>query len=87
MTESTSHIATLLDAHRKGDRDASAHLLSHYKQDLWGFLVNHMPERADAEDLFQEVSLKVLGHATDVREPERFECRLHDANTVKTRWR
>lgn len=45
---------------RRGDRRALAALYDRHRRSLFGFLVNSAGERAAAEDLFQEVWLKVL---------------------------
>ncbi len=46
--------------------------LTRHGRDLWGYLLHHVANRSDAEDLFQEVNLKALEHLHTVREPERF---------------
>lgn len=46
--------------------------LTRHGRDLWGYLLHHVANRSDAEDLFQEVNLKALEHLHSVREPERF---------------
>ncbi|MDJ0839716.1 MAG: sigma-70 family RNA polymerase sigma factor [Acidobacteriota bacterium] len=76
MTEPNAEIVSLIAAHRRGDRRASEHLLARHKQDLWGYLVNHLPEREDAEDLYQEISMKVLGHAGELKDPGRYRSWL-----------
>ena len=44
---------------RRGDRRALAALYERYRARVFGFLVRAMRDRADAEDVFQEVWMKV----------------------------
>jgi len=89
LTGPTAEIISLMDAGRKGDREAYAQLLDRYKQDLWGYLVNHLRKREDAEDLYQEISLKVFGHLGELRDPARFRSWLFSiaVNAVRSFYR
>jgi len=79
----------LLDAHRGGDPAATEALLEQYRQPLWGFLVNHLPVREDAEDLFQEIGLKVMRASNTIRDGERFRSWLFSVahNAVRSHYR
>lgn len=46
---------------RRGDRKALAALYERYRSRLFGFLVRSVRDRARAEDLYQEVWMKVIG--------------------------
>ena len=89
MAGQSAEIISLMEAGQNGDREAASRLLDRYKQDLWGYLVNHLPIREDAQDLYQEISLKVLGHLGEVRDPGRFRSWLFSIalNAVRSFYR
>ena len=89
MSESTASVATLMQAHRHGDPFALSRLLEMYKADLWGFLVNRLPSNFDADDLYQDICMKVLRHVNELREPDRFRSWLFSIamNTVRSHYR
>lgn len=68
MTDTTLDMAALLEAHAAGDRTAFERIWQHYRDDLWAFLCNHVGRRADAEDLFQNIGIKVFRHLGSVRD-------------------
>lgn len=76
MSETTGNIKALLSAHLQGDPDAFSCLMDSFKDDLWGFLVNRVRSHHDAEDLFQEIYLKVYKNIPSLKEPERFRSWL-----------
>jgi len=67
----------------------AASLLEDHRRDLWGFLVNHLSIREDAEDLFQEIGIKVLAHAGSIHDPSRFRSWLFSVahNAVRSHYR
>lgn len=89
VSEKPDELLTLLRAHCAGDHDATGRISAVYQQDLWGFLVNHLPNRADAEDLFQDVNLKILTHADQVRDGSRFRSWVFSIahNAVRSHFR
>ena len=88
MQENTLPIEMLLRA-RDGDRDAFGQVLETYRADLWGYLVNHVKSREEAEDLFQEICLKAMNHMHSLREPDRFRSWLFSIamNAVRSSYR
>lgn len=71
MDNSSEHPVALPVAGHAPGLDLREQLTQHGR-DLWGYLLYHVANRSDAEDLFQEVNLKALEHLHSVREPERF---------------
>ncbi len=55
--------AELLLAFTKGDAAALEELVERYRQSLFAWLVGMTGNRADAEDLFQDVWLRIIRHA------------------------
>ena len=64
-------------------------MLASSRGDLWGYLLNHVRNRSDAEDLFQEVNLKVIQNLTSLREASRFRSWMFSIamNTVRSFFR
>ncbi len=89
LPDSSLNIATLMEAHQQGDPHAFESLLQCFKGDLWGYLVNRVHTHQDAEDLFQEICLKVLKNLGSLREPARFRSWLFSIamNTVRSFFR
>lgn len=50
----------LVGKYRRGDVDALERLVAKHRRKLFGFIVNMTANAADAEDVFQEVWLKVI---------------------------
>nr|WP_279382602.1 sigma-70 family RNA polymerase sigma factor [Acanthopleuribacter pedis] len=65
-----------MQAHLQGDADAFPQLMEYYRRDLWGFLRNRLHSHADAEDLFQDICLKVFDKLATLKEPSAFRSWL-----------
>jgi len=52
-------------AYQKGDVDAFAELATRHEKRLWNFLRRFVRDKATAEDLLQEVFLRVVKSAAD----------------------
>lgn len=89
MNETVWDIPDLLLAHQKGEPAAAERILMHFRDDLWGYLVNHVRHREDAEDLYQDVCLRVMQHLHQVREPQRLRSWLFSVamNRVRDHFR
>lgn len=61
----------LLDRYRLGDVDAFARVVDRHRRMLFGYLVNMTGNPTEAEDVFQEVWLKVM-HKLDAYEDGNF---------------
>jgi len=85
----TTQIDTWMRAHLNGDPKAFGRILESYKGHLWGYLVNHVQRHQDAEDLFQEINLKVLENLGKLRDPSRFRSWLFSIamNSVRSFYR
>jgi RNA polymerase sigma-70 factor (ECF subfamily) len=74
-----------------GDASALRTLMERYRGPLFGYLVRMLASRDDAEDLFQEVFLRVLRHASRFQSGRRFRPWVYAiaSNLVKNtyRWR
>ncbi len=78
-----------MKAHAQGDPEAFTLLLDDVKNDLWGYLVNQVPVRQDAEDLYQEISLKAYKNLKRLRDPAKFRSWLFSiaVNSVRSFFR
>ena len=76
MSNSTTETRNLIEAHAHGDPHAFSKLLDHYQGDLWGYLVNHMHRRQDAEDLYQDIMVRALNKMGTLRDPGKFRSWL-----------
>lgn len=65
----SEEIRALLEQHLAGDDDAWLKLIEPHRSDLWGYLVNHVPNRADAEDLYQDMNIKILKNLGKLQDP------------------
>lgn len=63
MPETETSDAELLRAFSSGDAAAMDKLVGRYRQALFSWLLGMTANRADAEDLFQEVWFRVIRHA------------------------
>ncbi|CAM2066523.1 RNA polymerase sigma factor [Sulfidibacter corallicola] len=79
----------LMKAHFNGDPAAFPQLFEHYRHDLWCFLRYRMNSRHDAEDLFQDVCLKVFNKLDTLKDPNAFRSWLFAiaANAVRSFFR
>ena len=71
-----NEVGKLMTRHLEGDPHAFRLLLEPVRSDLWGFLYNHLGERQDAEDLFQEICLKVHQNLASLQDPSKFRSWL-----------
>ncbi|MDD4101703.1 MAG: sigma-70 family RNA polymerase sigma factor [Kiritimatiellae bacterium] len=63
MPEAERQDAELLEAFNRGDANALDILVARYRQSLFSWLMGMTGNRADAEDLFQEIWLRVIKNA------------------------
>lgn len=63
MPEAESPDAELLEAYTRGNDKAMDVLVARYRQSLFSWLMGMTGNRADAEDLFQEIWLRVIKNA------------------------
>jgi RNA polymerase sigma-70 factor (ECF subfamily) len=63
MPETDTSDADLLRTFAQGDGSALSQLVGRYRQPLFSWLLGMTANRADAEDLFQEVWCRVIRHA------------------------
>jgi RNA polymerase sigma-70 factor (ECF subfamily) len=63
MPDAETSDAELLHAFAKGDSDAMDRLVARYRQALFYWLLGMTGNRADAQDLFQDVWFRVIRHA------------------------
>ena len=63
MPDDSTSDAELLSAFAKGDAAALDHLVARYRQAMFSWLMGMMGNRADAEDLFQDIWCRVIRHA------------------------
>ena len=60
MAQNMDH--ELLDRYRRGDADALGELVELYRRPLFSFILRMTEGREDAEEIFQEVWLRVIRH-------------------------
>lgn len=84
-----SELQQLVRRAQKGSAEAYEQLVRRYSPRLLGYFVRSVTNRADAEDLLQEVFLRVVGSLKKYRERERFEYWLFRLahNLVIDYWR
>ena len=63
MPDAETSDAELLKAFSKGDSTAMDQLVGRYRQALFSWMLGMTGNRSDAEDLFQEVWIRVIRHA------------------------
>ena len=66
----------LLRRFSEGDEDAFAAVLTRWEKPLFNFIYRLIPERTEAEDIAQEVFLKVAAAAGSLRERAKFSTYL-----------
>lgn len=57
-----------IQAYQRGDVEALERLVEHFRRPLFAFILNMMPGNSDAEEIFQEVWLRVIKHLPRYRE-------------------
>ncbi len=65
-------LARLIERGRAGDLEAMEALYEMFKRPVFGLQYRHTANREAAEDLLQDVFLKVFTHLREVRDPETF---------------
>lgn len=73
---SADEAARLVRMFQASDPNAFEGLVDLVRHDLWQYLVNQRIQLSDAEDLFQEVLLKLLQNLRHLKQPERFRSWL-----------
>lgn len=68
--------AELIQAWRNGNDWALARLIDQWRRPLYGYLLKHTGQAADAEDLFQDTWVKVLGVLPRYEERDQFKSLL-----------
>jgi len=63
--------------YQQGDVDAFAQLVSRHEKRLWNFVRRFVADSATAEDLLQEVFLRVVGSAADWQPSAKFSTWLY----------
>ena len=64
--------AQLIEAYRNGEHSALAELWLKYHRLVYGIAVSIVESHEDAEDLRQEIFLKVYNNLSNLRKPEKF---------------
>lgn len=75
----------LMDRIRAGDRDAFAHLVDRYKDELVRFLTRLAGSRAQAEDVAQETFVALFRNASKYQESGRLRAYLYRIATNRLR--
>ncbi len=65
-------LASLIERSRAGDDTAMESLYEMFKRPIFGLAYRHAMNRAIAEDLLQDVFVKIFAHIRDVRDAETF---------------
>jgi RNA polymerase sigma-70 factor (ECF subfamily) len=73
---SQEEAAILVRAIQANDPDAFEKMVALIRKDLWNFLVNQRIQQADAEDLFQDVLMKLFQKIKQLEHPEKFRSWL-----------
>jgi RNA polymerase sigma-70 factor (ECF subfamily) len=71
-TSDKAQLARLIERGRAGDLGAMEALYEMFKRPVFGLQYRHTMDQAVAEDLLQDVFLKVFTHLGDVRDPDTF---------------
>ena len=71
-SEQPSKVAVLMNVQSGSATLSFTELFDTVKDDLWGYLVNHVQGHHDAEDLYQEISLKVFKNLKRLQDPAKF---------------
>lgn len=67
----------LMVAYQKGDRTAFSELVNRHEKRLWNFLRRFVGDKATAEDLVQEVFLRLVQSASDWKPTAKFSTWLY----------
>lgn len=59
---------TWIEQYKAGDVSALEHLVEHYRKPLYAFIYNMLQGRGDAEEIFQEVWLRVIRNLRSYRD-------------------
>lgn len=78
--------AQLIKAYRNGEQNALVELWLKYHRLVYGIAVSIVKSREDAEDLRQEVFLKIYSNLSNLKEPKKFASWLRTItrNTCKS---
>ena len=68
---------TLMERYARGDAAAFDQLMTRHQRPLFGFILRSVRDRAEAEDLFQEVFMKVIRAAPTWRPEAKFTTWLY----------
>jgi RNA polymerase sigma-70 factor, ECF subfamily len=74
---STDRQGQLMLAYAKGDAAAFAELYTHYKGELFRFFLRQCGNRALAEELYQELWMRVINHRQSYEHKARFSTWLY----------
>ena len=82
---------TLIGAFRTGDASAMEALFRRYRRQVYGWLVRMLADEAEAEDVYQDVWLRIVRNVGDFRNDGSFKCWLwrivHNCTTDRLRRR
>ena len=79
---------TLVERARQGDATAFSHLVTQHWRFVYTICLSHVGHAADAEDLTQDVFVRVSHDLTDLRAPDKFLPWLHQVTrNVCRMWR
>lgn len=86
---SAEDAASLVREFQSGKQQAFEDLVALIRNDLWNFLVNQRLQVSDAEDLFQDILMKLFQKLKDLQEPDRFRSWLFAIalNQLRSRFR
>jgi len=71
-TSSASTLAELIERSQQGDTSAMEQIYGRFKKALFGLAYRHTYNRATAEDLLQDIFVKIFTNIDDVDRPETF---------------
>ena len=69
---SLSSLSSLIERSKAGELESMEEIFEHYKGPLFSLIYRHTNNRQAAEDLLQEVFIKVFTHIRDVQKMETF---------------
>jgi len=79
----------LVSRAQRGDRDALVALYERYVKEIYGYLLSHLGEVSDAEDVTSETFLRLVGAIDSFRERSSFRTWLYSIarNQMRDHWR